>query len=186
LHNAHSLRPPPLQMGKPRPHITVVCVRACNEFTDRETLLDTSEKTELVCASCGAVNRLPANRLDERPHCGRCQEPLFSGKPIALDAAAFDRFLQRDGLPLLVDFWAPWCGPCKTMAPEFERAAAQLEPRFRLLKVNTEEAQALAGRYAIRSIPTLALFVAGREVARQPGAMGAADIERWALKQLPG
>ena len=105
---------------------------------------------------------------------------------MALDEAAFEKHIARSQVPVLVDFWAPWCGPCRAMAPQFEAAARELEPHMRLAKVNTEEAQQLGARLQIRSIPTLALFVGGREVARQPGAMGAADIVRWARAQRPG
>lgn len=134
----------------------------------------------LVCPHCQAVNRLAAQRLGDRPGCGRCHRPLFIGKPIVLTARDFDRHAERGDIALLVDFWAPWCGPCRMMAPAFEQAAAQLEPHFRLAKVNTEEERTLAARYGIRSIPTLALFHHGREIARQAGAMGVADIVRWA------
>jgi thioredoxin 2 len=143
-----------------------------------------SETTHIVCPHCLTVNRLPTARLADRPNCGRCRKPLFEGHPIALSAADFDLFAARSDIPLLVDFWAPWCGPCRMMAPAFEQAAGQLEPRFRLAKVNTEEEPALASRFGIRSIPTLVLFHRGREVARQAGAMGARDIVRWALSQV--
>jgi thioredoxin 2 len=133
----------------------------------------------VVCPHCHTTNRIAEGDLGKEADCGKCHAALFTGKPVALDEAAFDRHLARSDIPLLVDFWAPWCGPCRMMAPAFEQAAAQLEPRVRLAKVNTDEAQALGARYAIRSIPTLALFVGGKEVARQAGAMGAADIVRF-------
>ena len=137
------------------------------------------------CPACGALNRVPDARLGEAPACGKCHQPLFTGKPLALDEAGFALHVERGGLPVLVDFWAPWCGPCRMMAPHFEQAAVQLEPRVRLAKVDTEAEPGLGGRFGIRSIPTLALFAGGREIARQAGAMGAADIVRWARAHLP-
>ena len=148
--------------------------------------LSVSEMTEslhLVCPSCNAVNRLPSTKLAEHPVCGKCRQPLFSGHPVELNSGNLARHLQRNDIPVLVDFWAPWCGPCKTMAPQFAKAAGTLEPRFRLAKINTEAEPELGGQFGIRSIPTLVLFRAGREVARQSGAMGAQDIIRWAESQ---
>ena len=140
----------------------------------------------LVCPHCRATNRLPAVRRSAGPRCGACHQALFDGHPVTLDEAGFRRHLARDGVPLLVDFWASWCGPCRVMAPEFEAAAKLLEPRLRLVKVSTEEAPALAGELQIRSIPTLALFAGGREVARQAGVMRARDIAAWAGRALAG
>jgi thioredoxin 2 len=138
-----------------------------------------NDPLHIVCPHCNATNRIPATRLQEAPKCGKCHSPLFSGQPQEVTAATFKQHVERDEIPLLVDFWAPWCGPCKMMTPAFQQAAAQLEPRVRLLKVNTEAEQQLGAQFNIRSIPTLALFHKGREVARQAGAMGTADIVRW-------
>lgn len=138
------------------------------------------QQLHIVCPSCTTVNRVPGARLEEHPGCGACHQPLFTGHPLVLTAENFQKHVSASDIPLLVDFWAPWCGPCKVMAPAFEQAAAQLEPRVRLAKLNTEEEPGLGGRFGIRSIPTLVLFHRGKEIARQAGAIGTADIVRWA------
>lgn len=138
----------------------------------------------LVCPHCHKANRLPAQRLGEQPKCGQCRQDLFTGAPVELRGAEFDVHLARTGIPLVVDFWAPWCGPCRTMAPAFAAASKQIEPLARFIKINTESETALAARFAIRSIPTLVIFKGGREHARQSGAMDASSLKQWIRSQL--
>jgi thioredoxin 2 len=142
-----------------------------------------SDSLHLVCPKCNATNRISEARLKQAPKCGKCHVPLFDGQPQTASATSFNKHIARNEIPVLVDFWAPWCGPCKMMAPAYQQAAAQLEPSVRLLKVDTEAEQQLGAQFNIRSIPTLALFQGGREVARQAGAMGTADIVRWVNRQ---
>lgn len=140
----------------------------------------TPDALHIVCPHCDTVNRLPPARLAEHPDCGKCQKALFTGQPVDLASARFLKHIERSDIPVLVDFWAPWCGPCRTMTPFYAQAAQTLEPHFRVVKVNTEASPDIGSRYNIRSIPTLALFRNGREVARQPGAVDANTIIAWA------
>ncbi len=138
-----------------------------------------SENVDVVCGHCDSVVRLPGERLNDAPRCPKCHFALFAGKPFELTERNFERHLSRSGLPLVVDFWAPWCGPCIAMAPFYEAAARQLEPKLRFAKLNTQDEPSPAARYNIRSIPTLIVFRAGKEIARQSGAMDANTLSRW-------
>ena len=141
------------------------------------------EPVHIVCPHCNTINRAPRPRLGGG-RCGQCHQALFDGHPLALDTARFERHLAKSGVPLVVDFWASWCGPCRAMAPEFERAAAAIEPRARLVKVNVDEEPALAERFAVRSIPTIMLAFDGRELARIAGARSAAQLTEWVGREL--
>lgn len=143
-----------------------------------------NEAVHIVCPHCDGINRVPAAKLGDGAKCGKCHQLLFVSQPLTLNASRFKQHSQKSDIPLLIDFWAPWCGPCRMMAPAFEQAAGQLEPNVRLLKVNTEEEQQLGAQFGIRSIPTLMLLRQGREIARQPGAMDAGGIINWTRQQL--
>ena len=142
-----------------------------------------STTSHIVCPHCDTVNRIPSARLADGAKCGKCSKPLFDAKPPDLDAQAFHKHLRSNDIPVVVDFWAPWCGPCRAMAPEFERASTELESSARLIKLNTENEPAIASEFSIRSIPTMIMFRSGREVARQSGAMRSADIVNWIRAQ---
>jgi thioredoxin 2 len=137
------------------------------------------EAPHIVCPACEAVNRVPAGKDASAAKCGRCHRPLFTGKPVSAAAKNFARLIGANDIPVVVDFWAEWCGPCKMMAPIFEQVAAELEPRIRFLKVDTEAEQALAAQYNIRSIPTLMLFRKGAVIAQRAGATNAPGLRNW-------
>ncbi|PID44688.1 MAG: thiol reductase thioredoxin [Proteobacteria bacterium] len=139
---------------------------------------------QVVCAHCARPNRIPESRLTDDPKCGACKQPVIDSRPIEMSEAVFLKHLQSNQLPLVVDFWAPWCGPCQVMAPEFAKAAEQLKYTATLGKVNTETGQQIAGQFSIRSIPAMILFQNGREVARMAGAMSAAQIQQWVQSTL--
>ena len=133
----------------------------------------------IVCPHCHTVNRIAPERLSQQPRCGRCKEALFTGHPLELTGRNFQQHITGNDIPVVVDFWAAWCGPCKMMAPSYAQAAVALEPQVRLAKLNTEQEQAIAAQFNIRSIPTLVIFKSGREIARKSGAMSVTDIVNW-------
>lgn len=139
----------------------------------------------VVCSECGSVNRLPPARRADDAKCGQCGKKLFAAHPRDVDGATFDRHLTRTTLPVLVDVWAPWCGPCRAMAPAYEAAARELEPHVVLVKLNSDNEQAISARLGIRGIPTMILFQGGDEIARTSGAMSASQIVKWVRDRLP-
>lgn len=144
-----------------------------------------SKLLHIPCSACTALNRIPAERLDDGPNCGSCKTPLLSKRPIELNAKNFAAITQKSDLPVVVDFWAPWCGPCKMMAPAFASAAEAFCKRALLAKLNTEDAPALGTKFNIRSIPTLLVFKSGSEIARQSGALDRANLTQFIERHLP-
>lgn len=142
------------------------------------------ETLVVACPADGALNRVARDKLGAQPKCGKCGKPLFQGGTVDLTAANFGRHALKSDLPVVIDFWAAWCGPCRTMSPNFEAAAARLEPRVRMAKLDTEAEPAIAGRYGIQGIPTMVMLRKGREIARVSGAMPAAEIVRWVEQAL--
>lgn len=143
-----------------------------------------SERLTIVCEQCDAIVGVPRERLTQQPRCPQCHHALFSGHPIELQEQNFDKHVSRAGVPLVVDFWAPWCGPCRAMAPHFEQVAQRMEPHVRFAKLNSDTAPQISARFGIRGIPTLILFRGGQEIARQSGAMDAATLQRWVQQAL--
>ena len=136
-----------------------------------------------TCPSCGAINRIPEHNQNQQGQCGRCKSSLFTGQPIELGDADFQRFIDKNDLPVIVDFWASWCGPCQAMAPVFQQTTAEMEHQARFAKVNTEQARQISAQYGIRSIPTLIVFKHGQEVERMSGALPAPQLKEW-IKQV--
>ena len=145
---------------------------------------ETVQTVQVACPDCLSANRVPADRLADHPKCGKCGTELLDGAPVALDERTFDDFVARTALPVLVDFWAPWCGPCRAMAPAFEKAATEMRTQVRFAKVNTDEAQGLAARMGILAIPTLMVFKNGKELERMSGALDARSLQRWVARHI--
>jgi len=141
-------------------------------------------KTHLVCPNCNSTNRVDTDKLGAELSCGSCHKPLFDKHPSSLSSIGLQAQISKSDVPVVVDFWAPWCGPCRMMAPAYEKVSQDMQGRARFVKVNTEVEQSLAAKFNIRSIPTLAVFAGGREIARQPGAMSATDLMRWVSAAL--